>query len=108
MKKKVTIVLRKLNEILTSRGGDAPNRENIGDYSMDRCVLPFKQMIIRPDGKISLCCNDATGKYILGDLSKDKLLDIWYGPRVQKVRKYLYEGRENWRNCRKCDNFSVG
>ena len=108
LKMKVTIVLRKPNEILTSRGGDAPNRENIGDYSNERCVLPFKQMIIRPDGKISLCCNDALGKYTLGDLSKEKLLDIWYGPRFQMVRKCLYEGRGNWGNCKFCDNFSVG
>ena len=108
LKKKVTIVLRKPNEILTSRGGDAPNRQNIGDYSGERCVLPFKQMIIRPDGKVSLCCNDAVGKYTLGDLTRERLLDIWYGPRFQMVRKSLYEGRENWGNCSKCDNFSVG
>ncbi len=108
LKKKVTIVLRKPNEILTSRGGDAPNRENIGDYSGERCVLPFKQMVIRPDGKVSLCCNDAVGKYMLGDLTKESLLDVWYGARFQMVRKSLYEGRENWGNCKHCDNFSVG
>lgn len=106
--KKVTIVLRKPQEILTSRGGNAPNRKDIGNYAKDRCVLPFKQMIIRPDGKISLCCNDAIGKYTLGDLTKDSLKDIWYGPRFQMVRKCLYEGRDNWGNCQHCDNFSVG
>ena len=106
--KKVTIVLRKPQEILTSRGGMAPNRHDIGNYAKDRCVLPFKQIIIRPDGKISLCCNDAIGKYTLGDLTKESLTDIWYGPRFQMVRKCLYEGRENWGNCQECDNFSVG
>ncbi len=108
LKKKVTIVLRKPKEILTSRGGDAPNRQNLADYGKERCVLPYKQIIVRPDGKISLCCNDALGKYTLGDLSRERLLDIWYGPRFQMVRKCLYEGRENWGNCRFCDNFSVG
>lgn len=106
--KKVTIVLRKPQEILTSRGGNAPNRQDIGNYAKDRCVLPFKQIVIRPDGKISLCCNDAVGKYTLGDLAKESLTDIWYGPRFQMVRKCLYEGRENWGNCQECDNFSVG
>lgn len=106
--KKVTIVLRKPQEILTSRGGNAPNRHDIGNYAKDRCVLPFKQLVIRPDGKISLCCNDAIGKYTLGDLTKESLTDIWYGPRFQMVRKCLYEGRENWGNCKECDNFSVG
>lgn len=107
-KKKVTIVLRKPNEILTSRGGNAPNRKELVEYSSDRCVLPFKQLIIRPTGKVSLCCNDALGKYTLGDVSKEKLLDIWYGPKFQMVRKCLYNGRENWGNCKYCDTFSMG
>lgn len=106
--RKVTIVLRKPHEVLTSRGGNAPNRKNVGDYGKDRCILPFRQMIVRPDGKISLCCNDAVGKYTLGDLKKESLLDIWNGPRFAMVRKCLYEGRENWGNCRNCDAFSMG
>lgn len=108
LKKKVTIVLRKPNEILTSRGGDAPNRKELAEYPKDRCVLPFKQIIVRPTGKISLCCNDALGKYTLGDLNKDSLLDIWYGPRFSMVRKCLYDGRENWGNCKYCDTFIMG
>lgn len=108
LKKKVTISLRKPQEILTSRGGTAPNRKELVEYGKDRCVLPFKQMIIRPDGKVSLCCNDALGRFTLGDAGKEKLLDIWYGPRFQMVRKCLYEGRENWGNCKNCDTFMIG
>ncbi len=108
LKRKVTIVLRKPQEILTTRGGTAPNRKEVVEYDRDRCVLPFKQIIVRPDGKISLCCNDALGKYTLGDLNKEKLLDIWYGTRFQMVRKCLYEGRANWGDCKYCDVFSVG
>ena len=108
LKSKVTIVLRKPKEILTSRGGTAPNRKELTEYSKDRCVLPFKQIIVRPTGQISLCCNDALGKYTLGDLSKDKLLDVWYRPKFSMVRKCLYEGRENWGNCKYCDTFIMG
>ncbi len=108
LKKKVTIVLRKPDEILTSRGGNAPNRKVLAEYGDDRCLLPYKQIIIRPDGKISLCCNDATGKYTLGDASKEPLLDIWYGPRFQMVRKCLYQGRKAWGDCKYCDAFSMG
>lgn len=108
LKKKVTIVLRKPREILTSRGGTAPNRKQVPDYGNDRCVLPFKQMVVRPDGKVSLCCNDAVGKYTLGDLNKESLLDIWFGAKFQMVRKSLYEGRKEWGGCRYCDTFSLG
>lgn len=106
--RKVTIVLRKPNEILTSRGGNAPNRKRIPDYGKDRCVLPFRQMIVRPDGKVSLCCNDAVGKYTLGDLTKESLKEVWFGPKFEKVRECLYEGRANWGECRHCDAFLPG
>lgn len=108
LRKKVTIVLRKPNEILTSRGGAAPNRARLAGYGDDRCVLPFKQMVVRPDGKVSLCCNDALGKYTLGDAGREKLADIWNGARFAMVRKCLYEGRKEWGDCRFCDAFSMG
>lgn len=108
LKSKVTIVLRKPYEIRTTRGGNAPNRTSKAEYPDDRCALPFRQIIVRPTGEISLCCNDALGQYTLGDLRKEGLLDIWYGPRFQMVRKCLYNGRKNWGNCKFCDTFSVG
>lgn len=108
LKKKVTIDLRKPQEILTTRGGNAPNRSIIPSYAKDRCILPFQQIIVRPDGKVSLCCNDALGEYTLGDLSKESLTDIWYGSKFKMVRKCLYEGREKWGNCKLCDVFITG
>ncbi len=105
--RKVTIVLRKPHEILSSRGGDAPNRKQLVSYGEDRCILPYKQLIIRPDGKVSLCCNDPLGKNTLGDVSKDSLVDVWFNDRFKMVRKCLYEGRKNWKHCEFCDVFSL-
>ncbi len=108
LKSKVTIVLRKPDEILTSRGGNAPNRKELTEYSKDRCILPFKQMIVRPTGQVSLCCNDALGEYTLGDLTQEKIVDVWYGEKFSAVREALYRGRENWGNCKFCDTFNMG
>ena len=108
LKSKVTIVLRKPHEILSTRGGDAPNREKFCMYPKAKCVLPFKQMIIRPDGKVSLCCNDPLGKNTLGDASKSSLLDIWNNDRFKMVRQCLYYGREHWNHCQYCDTFNLG
>ncbi len=108
LKKKVTIVLRKPKEILTSRGGDAPNRKKLVSYENLRCILPYKQLIIRPDGKVSLCCNDPYGKNTLGDLRKDTIINVWFNDRFKMVRKCLYEGRQNWEHCRFCDVLALG
>lgn len=107
LNKKVTILLRKPNEILTSRGGNAPNRQRLKDYSEEPCVLPFRQFVVRPDGKISLCCNDALGEHTLGDLTKESIVDIWYGETYQKVREQIAAGRKNYGKCRYCDTFNV-
>ncbi len=107
IKEKVTIVLRKPNEILTSRGGDAPNRTQVNIQKGIACVHPFQQMVIRPDGKVSLCCNDPLGKCTLGDVSKSRLLDIWNGNEYMKVRRLILGGRENLEHCKKCDVFSL-
>lgn len=108
LKRKVTVVLRKPHEILTNRGGDAPNRKVLVSYKKDRCILPFKQLIIRPDGKVSLCCNDPLGKNTMGDINKNSILEIWNGNEFRNVRDALYKGRENWSHCKFCDVFSLG
>lgn len=108
LKKRVTIVLRKPNEILSSRGGDAPNKKELKSYPKAKCVLPFRQLIIRPDGKVSLCCNDPLGKNTLGDVSKQSLQEIWYGDKFKMVRECLNKGRGHWKHCEFCDAFGIG
>ncbi|WP_037354213.1 radical SAM/SPASM domain-containing protein [Selenomonas sp. FC4001] len=102
---KVTVHLRDPHEILTSRGGIAPNRKSIISYPKEKCLLPFRQLIIRPDGKVSLCCNDALGKVTLGDLRNQSICEIWYGEKYKKIRECIYRGRENICLCKKCDTF---
>lgn len=108
LKRRVTIVLRKPREILSTRGGDAPNRKEMVSYGKARCVLPYKQLIVRPDGKVSLCCNDPLGKNTLADLTKESIMEAWNNQRFKTVREALYRGRENWIHCKFCDVFSEG
>lgn len=102
---KVTISMRKPNQVLTSRGGNAPNRPKETLYADDACALPFQQFIVRPTGQVSLCCNDALGEHTLGDLTKESLVEIWYGEKYRQVRQALAKGRSNYGNCKFCDTF---
>jgi len=99
---KAVIYLRKQNEVLTSRGGQAPNKKNAKGLSLP-CLLPFQQFIIRPDGKVSLCCNDALGKYTMGDINLQSMQEIWESGKFQKARSRLYKGRKKLNLCRECD-----
>ena len=106
LRNKVRIVKRSADQVLTSRGGTAPNREKFkvsGWLSNVSCQYPFSQMIVRPDGKVSLCCNDALGYYTLGDLNKQSLSDVWNNQDYYEIRKKIIRGRKNIEICRGCD-----
>jgi len=100
--KKVEIHVRKIHEVLNTRGGQAPNNQKRKILDMS-CVLPYKQMVIRPDGKLSFCCNDAYGKYTMADLNKMTLVEAWYSPKYVEARRRLRNGRKNIKICRYCD-----
>ncbi len=100
--KKVEIHLRRAHEVLKTRGGQSPNNQKKKVYHMS-CVLPYKQLVIRPDGKVSLCCNDSYGRYTLADLSKVTLQEAWYSEKYIKLRKAIRKGRKNIALCRYCD-----
>jgi MoaA/NifB/PqqE/SkfB family radical SAM enzyme len=99
---KVRIYMRKKDAILSTRGGSAPNRTNIAPLKSS-CYFPFSQMVVRPDGKISLCNNDPLGKVTLGDLTRDSVSDVWNGDLYWGVRRRIAEGRKNFFLCRSCD-----
>ncbi|GFI15775.1 S-adenosyl-L-methionine-dependent 2-deoxy-scyllo-inosamine dehydrogenase [Lachnospiraceae bacterium] len=100
--RKVEIHLRKIHEVLSTRGGQSPNNNRRKTIKMS-CILPYKQMVVRPDGKISLCCNDAYGKNTMADLNRMTLKEAWYSAQYERARKLLRSGRTQIRLCKYCD-----
>lgn len=105
MDRRVEIYLRKEHEILRTRGGQAPNKQTVRTLPFS-CCLPYKQMVVRPNGKLSLCCNDPLGKYTMGDLNKETLTKVWYSGRYRKLRERLRRGRRGVKLCRCCDTLA--
>ena len=108
LEKKVTIVLRNPQEILESRGGYAPNKERKALMKEIKCTHPFRQLIIRPDGEVSICCNDALGITSMGNVANDSLVNIWYGKEFERVREAIEKkGRGGVEFCQYCDSLRL-
>ena len=103
---KLVVGLRRLSEFKTNRGGNAPNRKVKAVTYHSRCAYPFFQMVIRPDGKVSLCCNDALGQVTLGDVAATSVREVWAGKDYQDVRRAMVAGRDGIDLCAGCDNLS--
>ena len=107
LSRRVTFSFRLHNEVLTSRGGQAPNKKGKNDKTVIDvvCPHPFRQLIIRPTGEISLCCNDPLGKYTLGDLNTQSIREIWNSEKYSAIRREMFtNGRKNLSLCRDCDS----
>lgn len=103
LKNKVVFYMRKKTEVLTSRGGSSPNKKDCKCIN-STCVLPFQQLNIRPDGKISLCCNDALGKVTLGDVNIQSIEEVWNSPEYTRIRETMKKSkRKNLFLCNHCD-----
>lgn len=102
--KTLEISLRCATDVLSNRAGKAPNRAATDKPPAIPCVLPFNQMVVRPDGGVSLCCNDALGQITLGDLNGQTLSEVWFGEPYATMRTLMAEkGRGSLPLCRVCD-----
>ena len=98
----VTIRKRLENQIMHSRAGNSPTAlKNVKVIST--CTYPFHQINVLPSGNISLCCNDAYGEQIMGNIKKNSLIEIWNNQNYKNLREKIYLTRQNINICKSCD-----
>ena len=71
-----------------------------------RCAKPFREMSVRWDGQVSLCCNDWRGVYDCGSVQSKDIEEIWNGPEFGAARNKLYHGLRDFGPCQGCDALS--
>ena len=71
-----------------------------------KCHHPFRQIAIRCDGTVAICCNDWRGEYVCGDVTKQSVAEIWQGPEFGAAREMLYHGKREMTPCKGCDHRS--
>ena len=89
------------NQIMNTRSGNSPTALNIKINAT--CTYPFHQINILPSGNISLCCNDAYGDKIMGNINENTLINIWNNDEYKKLRNEIYSSRQNIDFCKSCD-----
>lgn len=66
------------------------------------CQFLWAAMSVAWDGKV-ICCSDLNGRYPLGDINHQSIMEIWNGEQMVRHRKLLVEKRYNELDlCRDC------
>lgn len=72
------------------------------------CFLLWKMMAIGWNGDVGVCCYDFNFPYILGNLNKQKIVDVWNGEKYRKLREIHTKGEFGKLSlCKNCTSWSL-
>jgi len=83
-----------------------PIAGNTGRYDNPVDALPcwtlFTEAHITSDFKVTACCMDATGDWVMGDLREDSFIDIWHSDKFRELRKAHLNKDVKGTKCENC------
>lgn len=92
---------------LSNRSGLMENAEfkikSLKEPLKNPCYIPSYTFFLDYQGDVLMCPHDWGKKIILGNLNKDKFLDIWFNKKSMKIRKMLNNSNRNFTPCNVCD-----
>lgn len=70
------------------------------------CNLAMKQMVLLPNGDITVCCSDLNSRGVIGNLLQDDLYTIYNSKNRRRYIDLLYQGRKKEIElCKDCETF---
>ena len=92
---------------MSNRAGYMENAEHkikaLTEPLMKPCNYPSYSFFIDYNGDVLMCSHDWGKKNILGNLYKNKIIDIWLNENSMQSRKTLSLGDRNFAPCNVCD-----
>ena len=92
---------------LSNRSGLMENAEyqikNLLSPLKNPCFIPSYTFFLDYQGDVLMCPHDWGKKLILGNLKKEKLVDIWFSKKSMRLRKMLNKSNRNFAPCNVCD-----
>tara|TARA_A100001388_G_C28738228_1_gene485379 strand:- start:21 stop:986 length:966 start_codon:yes stop_codon:yes gene_type:complete len=104
--KRINIELRKMDAVLSSRGGKSPNKKDFyNPYKNQPCMRAAEMLTINPRGNVGVCCEDYASTLIVGNVNKESIYKIWTSKNYVSIRKSLLKGNRSINHiCSKCDH----
>jgi radical SAM protein with 4Fe4S-binding SPASM domain len=106
VKADVTHLTTAYDKVNTHCGGGGPPAA-VNPALHKRCAKPFRELSIRWDGNVAVCCNDFRGIYKIGNVRDYPDLDaLWQHERFAAARQMLYHESRDFMPCVWCDAVS--
>lgn len=102
-------ITRLLDSVEYRRLHDWGGQVDIGskqEVNKKGCDMLMKQMVILPNGDVSVCCNDLNSEGVVGNVLNKPLYDVYKGQERLRYVHLLHEGRKDELElCKNCVSF---
>jgi radical SAM protein with 4Fe4S-binding SPASM domain len=89
-------------------GQEKPGSAYPGQGNRHPCPYLWKRLIIHPNGQVSFCENDWTGKRsVIGDVKTSSIKSIWNCPEYTRLRQSHVDGTFEHPFCKECPDWAV-
>ncbi len=83
---------------------DESTSKMIKEKSIYPCFTPWHYLTVLWDGRVVPCCYDYDGKYVVGDLKRESLEDVWNNLNMRTLRhQHITNKFGNNEMCAKCN-----
>jgi len=86
-----------------NHAGNSAMKGRIDPPLKKTCTMPFREISIRWDGSVSLCCHDWGDEYHIGNVKDMTIEEIWNSERFEVARKFLQNKLRVFNPCSGCD-----
>lgn len=92
---------------LSNRSGSMENAEfkikALTEPMKKPCFIPTYTFFLDYQGDVLICPHDWGKKIVLGNLNKQKLIDIWFSTKAMSIRNRLVNSNRKFSPCNLCD-----
>ncbi|HYH18451.1 MAG TPA: radical SAM/SPASM domain-containing protein [Azospirillum sp.] len=67
------------------------------------CPFPWNRLTVTWDGDVVPCCYDYDKRYVLGNVARQSLKEIWNGGPMRRLRREFLDNRVTNPLCRNCE-----
>ena len=70
------------------------------------CSLLMHQLVLLPNGDVTVCCADLNSKGVIGNITKENLFEIYNKPqRIEMLQKFMQNKKHEIDLCKDCETF---
>lgn len=85
----------------------AQGRLEVRNKPDNYCEWLYSSVTIQLDGSVVPCCRDTHGNWVMGNVSKENIYDIWNNAKFRALRGQVGTNQGNFPLCSLCEGFRL-